>query len=100
MYIATYLHTNGQIVLLDALVVQRVVDLDVRPSVSVFRSLLQIERVLFVRLRRGTGHQAIEHCGISVDAGAIVVQARTQNRDIRKSDFTALYRQKSYTNTL
>lgn len=46
------------------------VDLDVRPRVAVVRSLLQIERVEFVRLRRRAGHQPIEHGRIAIDAGA------------------------------
>lgn len=64
----TYLDTDRQIVLLYALVVQRVIHLYVGPRVSVLRSLLQIERVEFVGLRRGPGHQAVEHRRITFDA--------------------------------
>lgn len=72
----TYLYTNRQIILLDRLVVQRMVDLDVGPSETVVRSLLQIERVEFIGLGRGSWHQPVEHRRISFDA-------RTEN--IRRS---------------
>lgn len=46
------------------------VDLDVGPRVAVVGALLQIERVLLVRLRRRAGHQPVEDGRIAVDAGA------------------------------
>lgn len=67
--IRVYLDAYGQIVLFDRLVVQRMVHLDVGPRETVVRPLLQVERVELVGLRRGTGHQPVEHRRIALDAG-------------------------------
>lgn len=48
------------------------IDLDVSPREAVLRPLLEIERVELVGLRRGAGHQPVEHCGVILDAGAKV----------------------------
>lgn len=53
---STYLHAYGQIVFLDALIVQRMIDFYVGPRVAIVRSLLQVERVKLVRLRRRPRH--------------------------------------------
>lgn len=65
-----YLYTYGQIILFDALVVQGMVNLDVRPSEPVVRTLLQIECVELVRLCSGARHQPVEHCRITLDPRA------------------------------
>lgn len=44
------------------------VHFNVRPSETVVRSLLQVERMELVRLGRGPRHQTVEHCWISFDA--------------------------------
>lgn len=67
----TYLNADGQVIFFDALVVQRMVHLNIRPCISVVRSLLQVECVELVRLRCRAGHQAIEH-------GRIPFNARTK----------------------
>jgi len=74
----TYLHANSQIVFLDRFVVQWMVDLYVSPSETVVLPLLQIERVEFVRLRRGSRHQPIEHGRISLDARAENIEILNQ----------------------
>ena len=47
-----YLDSDGEIVFFDVLVVERMIDFDVGPGVSVISSLLQVERVVFVGLGR------------------------------------------------
>lgn len=52
----TYLHSYSQIVLLYALVIQGMVNLDVGPGDGLLVTLLKVKRVKLVRLRRGPGH--------------------------------------------
>lgn len=66
----TYFNTDGQVVLLDGLIVQWVIDLDVGPGESVFGSLLQIKGVKLVCLGGGAGHQPVEDSGVIFYAGA------------------------------
>lgn len=47
------------------------IDLYVGPRETVIGPLLQVERVELVGLRRGAGHQPIEHGRIAVDARAV-----------------------------
>lgn len=49
------------------------VDFDVRPRVTVIRSLLQVKRLELVGLSGGPRHKAIEHGGIPVDARAVTI---------------------------
>jgi hypothetical protein len=58
---STNLHSYRQVVLLYRLVVQGVVHFDVRPREAVVRPLLQVESVVFVCLRGGSGHQTVEN---------------------------------------
>jgi hypothetical protein len=58
---STNLHSYRQVVLLYRLVVQGVVHFDVRPREAVVRPLLQVESVMFVCLRGGSGHQTVEN---------------------------------------
>lgn len=66
-----YLNTYGQIILLDALIIQGMIDLDICPGVAIVRPLLQIERVKFVGLCRGAGHQTIENGRIPFNTGTV-----------------------------
>lgn len=67
----TYLYSYSQIVLLYALVIQGVVNLDVGPGDRVLGTLLKIKRVELVGLRRGSWHQSVKHRRISVDPRAV-----------------------------
>lgn len=66
----THLHANGQVVFLDGLIVQRMIDFYVGPRETVVGPLLQVERVELVGLRRGAGHQPVEHGWVAVDSRA------------------------------
>lgn len=85
--IQRYLHANRQIVLLDRLVVQRMVDLYVRPRETVVRPLLQVERVELVGLGRRSGHQPIKHRRVPLDARAENTQTveRVNNTRARRN---------------
>lgn len=54
------------------------IHLYVGPGVTIVRSLLQVERVELVRLRRRPGHQSIEHCGVPFDTRTADVGAKGQ----------------------
>ena len=59
-----YLNTNGEIVLLDPLEVQRLVDLDVRVGPAVLLPLLEVEGVVLVGLVCRPSNQLVENGGI------------------------------------
>ena len=59
-----YLNTNGEVVLLDPLEVQRLVDLDVRVGPSVLLPLLEVEGVVLVGLVCRPSNQLVENGGI------------------------------------
>ena len=65
-----YLDTNRQVVLFDVLVVERMVHFDVGPRVAVVRSLLQVKRVVLVRLGRRAANEPVENGGVVLNAGA------------------------------
>lgn len=52
------------------------IDFDVGPSIAIVLPLLQIECVIFVRLRCRAWHQPIKHGWIAFDAGAVLEMAR------------------------
>lgn len=46
------------------------IDFYVGPCVAVVRALLQVERVVLVRLRRRAGHQTVEDRWVALDSRA------------------------------
>ena len=82
---SSYLNTDCQVVLLDPLVVQRMVDLHVRPGPAVLLPLLEVERVVLVGLVRGAANQPVKHGRVVFDAGASRVKfALEQALAVRK----------------
>ena len=69
----SYLDTNGEVVLFDVFIIERMVDFDVGPGVTVVGALLEVERVVLVGLRRRTADQSVED-------GRIVLDTRTEHR--------------------
>ena len=65
-----YLYPDGEIVFLDALVVQGMVDFDVGPGLSIVRTLLEVKGVVLVGLGRGASYNAIEYHRIFFNARA------------------------------
>lgn len=75
------------------------IDLYIRPSEPIIRSLLQVERVMFVCLGCRSGHQSIEDRGIVFDSRTIqpYVQVITIARTF---DIRVVYRIKKIYNLL
>lgn len=67
----TYLDSYGQIVLLYALVIQLMVNLDVGPGDGLLGTLLKVKRVKLVGLRGGSRHQPVKHRRIILDSRAV-----------------------------
>ena len=65
-----HLHSDGEVVLLDALEVQGLVDLHVGVGPAVLLALLQVEGVVLVGLVRGAADQLVEDGGVVLDPGA------------------------------
>ena len=63
-YPAAHLHSDGQVVLLDALEVQGLVDLHVGVGPAVLLALLQVEGVVLVGLVCRPSNQLVENGGI------------------------------------
>lgn len=64
-----YLDANGEVVFFDVLVVERVVDFDVGPSVAVVVApLLQVKRVVLVGLSRRAADQPVVDGRPTLDA--------------------------------
>ena len=61
---STDLHTDGEVVLLDPLEVQRLVDLHVRVGPAVLLPLLEVEGVVLVGLVCRPSNQLVENGGI------------------------------------
>ena len=77
-----YLNTNGEVVLLDVFVVQRVVDFDISPRVTVIRALLQVERVILVGLRCRSWNQPVENNRVVLNARTVHNETRLEIIDI------------------
>lgn len=91
----THLNTDGKIVFLDAFIIERMIDFYISPSVPVVRSLLQIERVKLIRLRRRTRHQPIKYSRIPFDARTAHVLRPAINHTNTITNIFRLSRKKS-----
>lgn len=69
--VSTYLDSYSQIVLLYALVIQLMVNLDVGPGDRLLGSLLKVKRVKLVGLSGGSRHQPVKHRRIILDSRAV-----------------------------
>lgn len=79
----THLNTDGEIVLLDPLKVQRVVDFDIRVGFPVLMPRLEVERVVLVGLVSRPTNQVVKHRRVVLDAGAAGktgISINTRNR--------------------
>lgn len=91
---SAYLNTNSQIVLFDILVVEWMVHFDIGPSVAVVGALLQVKRVVLVRLGCGTANQPVENSWVVLDSGAI--EQRALIKPLQKVRIGSLSRNQSY----
>lgn len=76
-----HLHSNGEVVLFDGLEVERLVDLDVGVGVAIHGTLLQVEGVVLVGLRRAAADELVEDGGVVGDAGADDAQVIGQREE-------------------
>ena len=96
----THLDTNGQIVFLNVLVIERVIDFNVGPRVAVIGALLQVERVVLVGLRRWAANQPVKDGRIAFNARTVAFIVKLESvRFVIRAQSTGENKTDIYTHT-
>lgn len=76
-----YLYSNGEVVLFDVFIIERMVNFDVGPCMAIVGTLLQVERVVLVGLSRRAANKPVEDGRITFDPRTIFNRCREKIKD-------------------
>ena len=76
-----YLYSNGEVVLFDVFIIERMVNFDVSPCMAIVGTLLQVERVVLVGLSRRATNKPVEDGRITFDPRTILNRCHAKTKD-------------------
>ena len=68
--VISYLDTDSEVVLLNVFIVERVVDFDISPGMTIIRPRLKVKCVILICLRCGTPNQPVVNGGVVLNPRA------------------------------